>query len=43
MRGCRCPMTALVGLIDDIKAAKASGKSDADSKAAFYLPTPRGQ
>jgi hypothetical protein len=26
-------MTALVGLIDALKAAKASGKSDADSKA----------
>ena len=30
-------MTALVGLIDDLKAAKAAGKSDADLKTALYL------
>jgi nitrite reductase (cytochrome c-552) len=30
-------MAALVGLIDDLKAAKAAGKSDADLKTALYL------
>jgi nitrite reductase (cytochrome c-552) len=35
-------MAALVGLIDDIKAAKAAGKSDADLKTALYLQR-RGQ
>ena len=30
-------MTALVGLIDDLKAAKAAGKSNDDLKTALYL------
>lgn len=30
-------MAALVGLIDDLKAARAAGKSDADLKTALYL------
>lgn len=30
-------MTALMGLIDDLKAARAAGKSDADLKTALYL------
>ncbi len=30
-------MTALVGLIDDLKAARAAGKSDTDLKTALYL------
>jgi len=30
-------MAALVGLIDNLKAAKAAGKSDADLKTALYL------
>lgn len=30
-------MKALMGLIDDIKAARAAGKTDADLKAALYL------
>jgi len=30
-------MTALMGLIEDLKAARAAGKSDADLKAALYL------
>jgi nitrite reductase (cytochrome c-552) len=30
-------MTAVVGLIDDLKAAKAAGRSDADLQAARYL------
>jgi len=30
-------MTALVGLIDDLKAAKAAGKSNDDLKSALYL------
>lgn len=30
-------MTALVGLIDDLKAARRAGKSDADLKTALYL------
>jgi nitrite reductase (cytochrome c-552) len=30
-------MTALVGLLDDLKAARAAGKTDADLKTALYL------
>ncbi len=30
-------MNALVGLIDDLKAAKAAGRSDADLRTALYL------
>ena len=30
-------MTALVALIDDLKAARAAGKTDADLKTALYL------
>jgi nitrite reductase (cytochrome c-552) len=30
-------MTALMGLIEDLKAARASGRSDADLKTALYL------
>jgi nitrite reductase (cytochrome c-552) len=30
-------MTALMGLIDDLKAARTAGKSDADLKTALYL------
>jgi len=30
-------MAAVVGLIDDIKAAKAAGRSDADLRTARYL------
>jgi nitrite reductase (cytochrome c-552) len=30
-------MSALMGLIDDLKAARAAGKSDTDLKTALYL------